>query len=164
MRTGLYQSLIGIFSLLIVTNICYGAGTAAVSVSAIVLSKGNCTFNSSNVALSFGSLDPGDPTDQNRPATLTFTCRGNGNNAITFSITHDSGLYETGPDAPQMRTTTPTGGYEYLPYSLTLSPTSGSIPKNTDTSLAISGRVMGVDYQDAYPGNYSDTVTISINP
>ena len=106
MRIGLSQSLIGIFSFLIVTNICYGAGTAAVSVSALVLSKGNCTFNSNNLALSFGILDPGNPIDQDANTTVTFTCRGNGNDLITFSITHDSGLYETGPNAPRMRNTT----------------------------------------------------------
>jgi hypothetical protein len=53
---------------------------------------------------------------------------------------------------------------EYLPYSLTLNPTSGTVPKNTDQTLTITGKVKGVDYQDALAGSYSDTVVISIAP
>lgn len=81
---------------------------------------------------------------------------------VTFFISDDDGLYETGPDQNRMRhTITPT---EYLPYSLTLSPTSGTIPKNDDQTLTITGTVRGADYQDALAGNYSDTVTLTISP
>ena len=53
---------------------------------------------------------------------------------------------------------------EYLPYTLSYNPSSGSVPKNTDRNLNISGTVRGTDYQNAYAGNYSDTVILSINP
>jgi hypothetical protein len=53
---------------------------------------------------------------------------------------------------------------EYLPYSLTLNPISGTVPKNTDQTLTITGTVKGVDYQDALAGSYSDTAVISIAP
>jgi spore coat protein U-like protein len=53
---------------------------------------------------------------------------------------------------------------EYLPYSLTLDPTTGTVPKNTNQTLTITGKVKGVDYQDVAAGNYLDTVVISISP
>jgi spore coat protein U-like protein len=161
-RLRVSQIISSFFFFLAIASLCYGANTGTVSVSGVVLSKGHCTFNSTTVTLSFGNLDPGNSVDKNANTTLIFTCNGNGNNLITFSITYDSGLYESGPNAPRMRNTTQTT--EYLPYSLTLNPTSGSVPKKTNTSLAISGTVRGVDYQDAYPGNYSDSVIISTVP
>jgi len=76
--------------------------------------------------------------------------------------TDDDGLNESGLNANRMRHTTILT--EYLPYSFTLSPTSGTVPKNTDQTLTISGTVLGVNYQDASVGAYSDTVIISIAP
>lgn len=162
LRIRVSQIISSLFFFLAIASLCYGANTGTVSVSAVVVSKGQCKFNSKSTTLSFGNLDPGNLVDKNANTTLIFSCQASGNNLITFSITHDSGLYETGINAPRMRNTTQTT--EYLPYSLTLNPTSGSVPKVTDTPLAISGTVRGVDYQDGIPGNYSDTVTISIEP
>lgn len=156
------QILTVIFFSLIAANTCYAGSTSTVSVSAVVLSKGNCKFRSNTAALGFGSLDPGNPVDRTVNTTLIFRCQANGNNLITFSITDDSGLYETGPNAPRMRNTTYTT--QYLPYTLTLNPTSGSVPKTVDQTLTVTGTVKGVDYQNALTGNYSDTVTISIDP
>ena len=149
-------------SILIIANIAYAGASSVLSVTAVVLSKGNCRFNSSTANLSFGSLDPSNPVDKNATTTLTFRCQANGNKLVTFSITDDDGLYETGPKAPRMRHATQTT--EYLPYSLSLSPSAGSVPKVTDIPLAISGTVRGVDYENALPGDYSDRVIISIVP
>lgn len=80
----------------------------------------------------------------------------------TFSISDDDGLYETGPNANRMRHATILT--EYLPYSFTLNPTTGTVPRNVNQTLTISGMVRGVDYQDASVGAYSDTVVISIVP
>jgi spore coat protein U-like protein len=151
-----------LFLTLVITGIAYAGNTGALSVSAVILSKGNCRFNSSAVNLSFGSLDPSNPVDKNTTTTLMFRCQANGNNLVTFSITDDDGLYETGPSSPRMRHTSQTT--EYLPYSLTLNPPAGSVPKVTDIPLTISGTVRGVDYENALPGNYSDRVIISIVP
>jgi spore coat protein U-like protein len=140
----------------------YAADSNVVSVTATVISKGNCTFRSKTAALDFGSLDPANPIDKSVNTTIIYRCQAQGNRPITFAITDDHGLYETGPNAPRMRhTTQPT---EYLPYSLNLNPTSGTVPKVVDFPLTVTGTVRGVDYQDARIGSYSDTVVITIEP
>jgi spore coat protein U-like protein len=144
-----------------IASIVNAADTHVVSVTATVLSKSQCKFNSKTSNLNFGNLEPANPIDKTTSTSITFRCGGSAPNA-TFSITDDDGLYETGPNANRMRHTTITT--EYLPYSLTLNPTSGTVPKNTDQTLTIAGTVKGVDYQDALSGSYSDTVVISIAP
>jgi len=151
-----------IFILSIVLTVAPAAAeTGILSVTATVLSKSNCKFNSNTATLNFGNLDPASPVDRTVSTSITFMCHGSANPA-TFSITDDDGMYETGPNGNRMRHTTLTT--EYLSYSLTLNPTAGTVPKNTDQTLTITGAVKGSEYQDAYVGNYSDTVVISIEP
>jgi len=150
-----------ILSMLVAVSIGYAADSNVVSVTATVISKSQCKFNSNTATLNFANLDPANPVDTTINTSITFRCGGSAPNA-TFSITDDDGLYETGPDMNRMRhTTIPT---EYLPYSLALSPTSGTVPKNTNQTLTITGTVRGVDYQNAAMGSYSDTVVITIEP
>lgn len=144
-----------------IASIVNAADTHMVAVTATVLSKSECKFNSKTSNLNFGNLDPVNPIDKTTNTSITFRCGGSAPSA-TFSVTDDDGLYETGPNANRMRHTTITT--EYLPYSLTLNPTSGTVPKNTDQTLTITGTVKGVDYQDALSGSYSDTVVISVAP
>jgi spore coat protein U-like protein len=151
-----------VVSILVIANMACAGDTGVLSVSAVIISKGNCRFNSSTSALNFGSLDPGNAIDRNGSTTVVFKCTGNGNAPITFAITDDGGLYKTGPNAPRMRHTTQLS--EYLPYTLSYSPSSGSVPKNTNQNLAVSSTVKGTDYENAYAGNYSDTVILAINP
>lgn len=154
-------SIIIILTILLITAIGYAADTGVVSVTAVVLSKSQCKFNSNTANLNFGNLDPANPVDKTITTSVTFRCGGSAPIA-SFSITDDDGLYEAGQDANRMRhilTTT-----EFLPYSLTLSPTSGTIPKNTDETLTLTGTVRGADYQDALAGSFSDTVTLTIAP
>jgi spore coat protein U-like protein len=146
----------------ITTGIEYAADSNSLSVTATVISKGNCTFRTKTSALDFGSLDPGNPIDKSVNTTIYYRCQAQGNRPITFAITDDDGLYEIGPDAPRMRhITQPT---EYIPYSITLNPTSGTVPKTIEFPLTVTGTVRGVDYQNAAMGNYSDTVVVSIDP
>lgn len=146
----------------ITTGIGHAADSNSLSVTATVISRGNCTFRSKTASLDFGSLDPANPIDKSVNTTIIYRCQAQGNRPITFTITDDDGLYKTGPNAPRMRhTTQPT---QYLPYSLALNPTSGTVPKTTDFPLTVTGTVRGVDYQNAAMGSYSDTVVISIDP
>jgi spore coat protein U-like protein len=131
------------------------------SVTATVVSRNDCRFNTGTSSLNFGTLDPGNPSDKTVNTSVTFRCGGSAPMAI-FSITHDSGLYETATDAPRMRNATVTT--EYLPYTLSLSPTSGTVRRNTNRTLTISGTVQGTYFQNAYAGNYRDRVVISIEP
>ena len=137
------------------------AASVNLSVSATVVSNSNCRFNSSTSTLNFGALDPGNPVDRTVNTTTTYRCRGSAPVA-TFVITHDSGRYETAPNAPRMRHMTVTT--EYLPYTLTLNPSSGSVPRNTNRTLTITGTVKGDDYKGAYTGNFRDTVVLTIEP
>jgi len=139
---------------------CHAESTT-LSVTATVLSKNNCKFDSKNSTLNFGALDPGNPIDTTASISIGFVCRGSAPMA-TFAVAEDDGLYETGANANRMRhTVVPT---EYLSYSLTLNPTSGMVPKNAPQTLTVSGTVRGTDYQNAYAGNYSDTVVVSLLP
>ena len=137
------------------------AGSTTLSVNATVLSKSNCKFNSNNSTLNFGALDPGNPVNVTANTSVGFVCRGSAPMA-TFGITDDDGLYNTGPDANRMRHSSVLT--EYLPYNLTLNPATGTVPKNAQQILTISGTVRGTDYQNAYAGSYSDTVVVSLLP
>lgn len=140
--------------------VCH-AGSAALSVNATVLSKSICKLNSNSSTVSFGTLDPGNPVDITANASIGFVCRGSAPIA-TFIVTDDDGLHETGPDANRMRHASVLT--EYLPYRLTLAPTSGTAPKNAPQSLVVTGTVQGIDYSNAYAGSYSDTVVVSLLP
>lgn len=137
------------------------AASVNLSVSATVVSNSNCRFNTTTSTLGFGALDPGNPTDKTVNTTTTYRCGGSAPIA-TFAITHDSGRYETAPNFPRMRHTTVTT--EYLPYTITLSPSSGSVPRNTNRTLTITGTVKGDDYKGARAGNFADTVVLTIAP
>jgi spore coat protein U-like protein len=136
------------------------AGTGTLTVGATVISKNNCKFRSGPATVNFGALDPGNTTDITQTASMQFRCNGSAPMA-TFAFSTDDGLYETGPGANRMKHATET---EYLPYSLSLSPVSGTVPKGVEQTLTISGTVTSSNYRSAYAGNYRDTVVISITP
>lgn len=137
------------------------AGTATLAVSATVLSKSNCRFNTRTSALNFGALDPATSPDVTATATVPFICLGSAPVAA-FSISDDGGLHRAGPGNRRMRHGTATT--EFLPYSLTLSPASGTLPKNVGSNLTVTGTVLGTSYRGALAGDYSDTVVLSILP
>jgi spore coat protein U-like protein len=154
--------LIGCIWSLLLPGRSLGA-TAALGVSATIPSWGYCGFQSNSATLDFGNLDPANPTDVNANATLSFRCLGWP--TVTFYISHDSGLHGAGPNALRLANTTLSGAY--IPYSISLTPTSGTIPTpiiSAVQTLTISGTIHGADYQTAYPGTYSDTVVLTIVP
>lgn len=136
------------------------AQPAVVSVAASVLSKSNCKFDNTTATLAFGSLNPANSGDATASATIGFKYAGSAPSA-TFSITHDSGLYETAPDANRMKHATLN---EYLPYGVGLSPPNATVPKNSQQTLTITGTVPEAAYQNAYSGAYTDSVVVTIQP
>jgi hypothetical protein len=158
--------IILIFFIFATASLSEAADSNSVSVTATVVSRGTCWFTTETSALNFGNLDPSNPVDVNASTTVNFRCwRGLFIwFPVTFFIGDDDGLYETGTDANRMRHATVTT--EFLPYSFSLNPASGTVTGNptVNRTLTISGTVRGVDYQDALMGNYSDTVVISIEP
>lgn len=145
-----------------ISSLSYASDTATISVSATVLSRHNCKFDTNNATLNFGNLDSSNPIDRTVSTSIQFRCSGPKHIPVAFYISDDDGLYETGPDANRMRHTTISS--EYLPYSFDLNPRSGNVPPNTWQPLTITGTVRVVDYQDAALGSYQDTVTITIEP
>ncbi len=139
------------------------ASTAAVSVAAVVVSDNDCRFRprSPTVTLDFGTLDPANPVDKTVTASLTFRCRGR-DRTVVWAIEDDDGLYETGPDQNRMRHATVTT--EFIPYSFDVIPRSGTSPRNQDVTVTLTATVRGVDYQNAYVGNYADVVTLTLLP
>lgn len=137
------------------------ASNAVVSVSAVILSRSNCQFSTRAAVLAFGDLDPGNPVDVTVSAPLTFRCNG-GPPTVVYLASDDDGSSETGPDANRMQHATLPG--TFLPYQFSVSPVSGTVPRNTPQILTVTGTVRGADYQPAAPGDYSDTVVVSIEP
>lgn len=84
---------------------------------------------------------------------------------MVYMVTQDSGLNSTGPGQNRMRHAT--DATAYLPYSLAISPETDSFPREVapqDHIVTVTGTVLGASYRTAVQGNYSDTVTLTINP
>ncbi|GBC85428.1 hypothetical protein HRbin11_01877 [bacterium HR11] len=139
------------------------ADTATVAVSALVVSDNDCRFRprSPTVTLNFGTLDPANPIDKTVTATLTFRCRGR-DRTVVWAIEDDDGLYETGPNQNRMRHTTVLT--EFIHYTFDVIPRTGTSPRNQDVNVTLTATVRGVDYQDAFVGNYADVVTLTLLP
>lgn len=136
------------------------AASSMLNVSATVLSKNTCRFITTTGTLAFGALSLGSP-DTSIPATLTFRCQGSTPMA-TFLITDDDGLYEAGVNGNRMQNTALPGFY--LPYELTYTPTSDTVPRLVNQTLSITATIRAASIAPAAVGNYTDTVILSIVP
>jgi len=158
------KSFVVSFLLIFILIVCIPVADAASSsliVGATILSKSNCKFKSAGSALNFGTLDPGNTTDVVKTTSVDYVCHGSAPIA-TYAISTDDGRYETGPGAYRMRNSALPS--EYLPYALSLTPTSGTILKNDTRTLTITGTVTSQNYRSASVGDYADTVVISLTP
>jgi hypothetical protein len=139
----------------------FGAGTMTLSVGATILSTNNCKFRTPGpTALAFGAIDPSSTGDATSAAGILFRCTGSAGTAI-FSVTSDDGQYETGPGANRMRHDTNTGAF--LRYTLD-TPISGAVPRNTDQTLTVTGKIAALDFQNAIAGDYADSVVLTMAP
>jgi hypothetical protein len=161
MRMILPKTLLATLILLSLTVEGWGAGVGSLAVTATVLSKSNCRFTTTTGTLAFGTIDSAGVADVSATASLTFRCNGSAPIA-TFLISDDDGLNETAVDANRMGHTTLAGNF--LPYQLSYTPTSASVPRGTAQTLDITGTVRSSDYRTAVAGVYSDTVILSILP
>lgn len=136
---------------------CFAAATS-MAVSATILSNNQCKFkNPSSRDLPFGNLDPLNATDVILQSTLQFTCNGK-DASVTYFIGDDA----TTPGVYQMQRLTPS--VAYLPYTLAISPLTGTELKGTDIILTITATVLGNDYRLAPAGYYSDQVIVTVQP
>jgi hypothetical protein len=111
-----------------------------------------CTFNANQPATAnFGTIDPTLVTPATFSVILNFKCTGNAN--ATFII---AGLNDSGPGAYRLKHNTQIPA-QYMPYSVSTSIIPG-------TKVTLNGQIVASDYQNAYVGNYSDILTITILP
>ncbi len=134
--------------------------TGTLAVTATVLSKSQCKFDTKTSTLNFGALDPAVATDVNATTSVDYVCRGSAPVAA-FLFTDDNGQNPSGPGARRMRHAT---AAEFLPYVFAFSPASGTIPKNAPGTLTISGTVRWTDFRGSTAGAYTDSVVVSILP
>lgn len=156
MQTAIAKILLTAVILLTLTLEGWGAGIGSLSVSATVLTKSNCKFSTLTGDLIFGTIDSGGTADVSATASLTFRC--NGSEPIATYLVSDN----DGANASKMAHTTLAGNF--LPYELSYTPTSGSVPRGDPVTLSITGTVRSSDYRAAQAGTYSDTVILSILP
>jgi spore coat protein U-like protein len=147
--------------LLIGSGNLYAASLSNISIDAVILSKSRCRFVTTTATLDFGSLDPSSGVPVASSTTMTIRCGGSADPA-TFLITDDEGVNSIGPGSRRMQHTTLAGNF--IPYSLSYTPATDTIPKNTNTPITINGSILGTDYQSIPPGAYSDTVVLTITP
>ena len=134
--------------------------TSSVAVTATVITRSNCRFDTRRSTLDFGALDPAVAADVNAVATVGYVCRGSARVAA-FVFTDDNGRNPSGPGSRRMRRA---AAPEFLPYSLVFSPPSGTVPRNIRRTLTISGTVRWADFRNATAGAYADSVIVSILP
>jgi len=131
-------------------------GTASLTVSATILSKSKCRFNTKNPTLDFGPLDPSNAVARTASVTVSIVC--NGSTAIaSYLMSDDAGL-----DSYKM--THETDPAQKIPYTLSFTPSSGSAPKGVAQDVSIDGTIQGGDYQTAPTGIYTDSVTLTLLP
>ena len=114
----------------------------------------SCNFSQAASTLPFGNLDPFATANATSTVTITIRCSGN----HTWFMTSDNGLNYNGATKRMRHQTVLT---EYLPYTVTFSPTTGN---KFVTTITGSGTILNSSYINAYVGNYSDIVTITITP
>jgi spore coat protein U-like protein len=145
---------------------CFGtasqADTGTLAVRATVLSRSLCFISGGRtMTMDFGAIDPATTATKTQTVTTSIFCIGN--RASTFSISTDSGLHEFGAGNPRMQNGT--AATEFLPYSLAISPASGTISAALGGSpVTITGSITPAQFQNARFGAYSDTVAITLNP
>lgn len=137
------------------------AGSQGVTVSAVVLANSNCRFTTASPsALDFGTIDPSSSANATASVTIGYRCNG-GSAIVTWGMSANNGLYPAGPGAQRMRHATNLA--QYLPYSLNM-PASGTVPRNTNQTMTLTGTVTPAAFQTAAAGSYADTVVLTIAP
>jgi spore coat protein U-like protein len=118
------------------------AGTAAAQ---------TCTFNANQpTTAGFGAINPAGVTPATFTITVNYKCTGNA--TATFTIT---GANDSGPGAYRLRNTgNPT---QYMAYTIATTNVPG-------TKITLDGTIVAASYQNAYVGNYADTLTVLVLP
>lgn len=138
------------------------AATTQVQVNANIV--GTCRFNSNATTINIGDLTinaDGSAVGATGTGSTTFWCTRN----ASFAITDDDGLNESGANANRLASTT-LGTVEYIPYTFTYTPTSGTGngPGAANYITLNYTATVGATYSSNSPDVYSDTVVVTITP
>ncbi|HKJ04609.1 MAG TPA: spore coat protein U domain-containing protein [Geopsychrobacteraceae bacterium] len=136
--------------------VAVGGGTSTLTVSATILSKSKCRFVTKNPILDFGLLDPSNAITVNASVMVSIVC--NGSVPIASYLMSDDGGLDT------YKMTHDTDPTQKIPYSLSLTPASGNVPKGVNQDVVIGGSILGGDYQTANIGTYTDSVILTLLP
>lgn len=134
------------------------AGTTMQNVSVSATVAAVCSFTNAGSGIKIGVINPlGNATTIN--ATMTtqplFWCT----KGFNYSITDDNGQHELGATYRLKRP----GADDYIPYTLTYTKTGRGAGRSESLNPAIFASVKASDFRDAEAGDYSDTVTLTIN-
>jgi hypothetical protein len=145
------------------TGIAAAAGTHTLTIGTTIISAGNCQFDTPGPTLmNFGNIDPSSLTNATVTVNIPFRCTGGGAApTITWSVSSDAGLYETGPTSPRLRHAV--NLTQFLPYTLNI-PASGTVAKNALSNLAVVGTIQVADFAAAMAGAYLDSVVLTMAP
>ncbi len=131
------------------------ADTSSIAVRASV--RGSCVITSAD-DVDFGTLETGDVTSHEATANVQYWC----SNGLSYTLALDDGLHAGGPGQPAMKRTT---GVEKIPYSVTITPTSGIGLGPTPSQTAVVKATIEKDHaQAASVGDYEDTLTVTLEP
>ncbi len=127
--------------------------TATVNVSATVV--GTCKFSSGG-AVSF-TLDPSVAGPVNGTVSQPqFWCT----KGASYTLSDDDGVNASGGTQRMKHATL----NEYIPYTFVYTTSGTGLGRTSPVTMDIASQVAFADFQDASAGNYTDTVTLTINP
>ena len=109
-----------------------------------------CSFNPNQAgSTSFGTLDPTSNATATFTVTVNYKCTGGA--SPTFTI---SGQNDRGPSGHRLKHLT---RQQFLDYSVAATALGGS-------KLTLDGQIFPSSYQNAWVGDYSDQLTITLLP
>jgi hypothetical protein len=147
--------------LLLAAGVPAWADTSQLAVSAVVLTRSTCNFQTGTATLNFGTIDPSSSTTATASTTMRFWCIGF-TGTTTYSVQAGNGLYSPGAGLRRVRHTTSTS--DFMAYTLNITPASGTIGFFATQTITLSGTIVPTEFQNARVGAYSDTVVISVDP
>lgn len=151
-------------SLMLAGGAAQAAGdNATLAVSATVMARTGCLFvnNGSPTPLDFGPLDQASTANAIANAQVTIRCRGNF--WVTWTLSADTGLNPAGSQRRLRNDVMPT---ELMPYNLSLSSTGATwllFWTGRSATINITGTITPANFQSVAPGDYSDTVRLTLS-
>jgi spore coat protein U-like protein len=142
-----------IFSISMAGSEAMAGGSNTLTVTANVIQI--CSFQTATSSLDFGQIDPKGAGIKTATGTAAYYCS---DKDVTETIKSDNGANPNGTQKQMKRIGI---GDEYIPYSLTL---TKAVRMSNQGQLTFDGSILQADYADKSAGNYSDTVTIEIQP